>query len=71
MIQVCTLSPLLFGVFIDDIENWLESCDSEGVKLRNFVMKVLLYTDDITLLTCDVISLQKLLYTLARFCTQN
>lgn len=71
VIQGCHLSPTLFGVFIDDIERWLEDCDSKGVKLGGFVIKALLYADDVILLARDAISLQKQLDTLASFCTQN
>lgn len=39
VIQGCTLSHTSFGIFIDNIKEWLEACDNEDVKLENFVIK--------------------------------
>lgn len=43
VIQGCPLSPTVFGIFIDDIERWLDENDNEGVKLGNSTIKALLY----------------------------
>ncbi|OAE36001.1 hypothetical protein AXG93_93s1400 [Marchantia polymorpha subsp. ruderalis] len=71
VIQGCTLSPTLFGIFIDGIERWLDENDSEAVKIGNSTIKALLYADDIVLLARDATTLQKHLNTLANFCTEN
>ena len=49
------LSPLLFGVFIDRIEAWLESrAHGSGVQVGQQLLQVLLYADDLALVaTCS------------------
>lgn len=50
---------------------WLDKCDSEDLKPKDFVIKALLYANNIILLTCDDFSLQKHLDNCAKSCTQN
>ena len=45
--QGCPLSPTLFGLYIDKLEEWLNLQGGDGVWLGEFVIKLLLYVDDI------------------------
>lgn len=63
------LSPLLFGLYIDRLENYLLSNCEEGVDVSDTVqLQSLLYADDLTLLAHDSKHLQDMLNTLHTFC---
>jgi hypothetical protein len=63
------LSPLLFGVFIDRVESWLESrVPGSGAQLGQQLVKLLLYADDLALLASTAAELQSLLDALHEFC---
>jgi hypothetical protein len=65
------LSPLLFGLFIDRVERWLQERAPEcGVTLGGDLVRVLLYADDLTLLADTPAQLQSLLNALQDFCAQ-
>lgn len=58
--QGCVLSPILFSLFIADIENLLLNSNLPGVTISvNFQLQILLFADDMVLLATDEISLQK------------
>ena len=66
------LSPLLFGLFIDRIENYLVlKCPNVGVDLCGKLLQVLLYADDLVLLAESPLDLQSLLDALHNFCRLN
>ena len=66
------LSPLLFGLFIDRVEAWLqEHAPQCGVALHGDLLRVLLYADDLTLLASSPEGLQALLDALQSFCAAN
>jgi hypothetical protein len=66
------LSPLLFGLFIDRIENFLNhKCPGMGVDLCGKLLQVLLYADDLVLLAESPSVLQSLLDSLHDFCRLN
>ena len=67
------LSPLLFGLFIDRCERFLAShCPSVGSNITpELLARVLLYADDLVLLSQDASGLQALLDTLHTFCKAN
>lgn len=66
------LSPLLFGLFIDRVEEWLHERASEcGVQLGERLVRVLLYADDLVLLANSPRQLQQLLDALHAFCAEN
>jgi hypothetical protein len=48
--QGCPLSPTLFGLYIDKLEVWLSRMDGDGVHLAGYVVKLLLYADDLILI---------------------
>jgi len=45
--QGCPLSPTLFGLYIDKLEEWLNMQGGDRVRLGEFVIKLILYADDI------------------------
>jgi hypothetical protein len=66
------LSPLLFGLFIDRIEGFINGLDTEiGVRLKDTLLRVLLYADDLVLLAETLQDLQQLLHTVSIFCKHN
>ena len=48
--QGCPLSPTLFGIYIDMLEVWLSKTNGEGVHLVGYVVKLLLYVNDLILI---------------------
>ena len=40
--QGCPLSPTLFGLYIDKLEEWLNLQGGDGVRLGEFMIKLLL-----------------------------
>ena len=70
------LSPLLFGIYIDRVEAHLaRSCPGVGAHLDAHTpgppLQVLLYADDLVLLSRDRSGLQSLLDALHTFCATN
>ena len=67
------LSPLLFGLFIDRVEAALaERAPEAGAELPGGgLLRVLLYADDLVLLSHDAAGLQALLDALHAFCSAN
>jgi hypothetical protein len=63
------MSPLLFGLFIDRIEGFmLDKYPGVGVKMMDTLVQVLLYADDLVLMTESPPELQQLLDCLSDFC---
>ena len=66
------LSPLLFGLFIDELEQWLrERLPGAGVQLGPKLLHMLLYADDLVLLAPNPQMLQRQLDHLHQFCLDN
>ena len=65
--QGCILSPLLFSLFISDLETELRHNES-GVKLNRMAMDLLMYADDIVLISSSAAGLRKNLYVLQSYC---
>ncbi|XP_039279722.1 uncharacterized protein LOC120350427 isoform X1 [Nilaparvata lugens] len=63
--QGCLLSPILFSLFMDDID---ESIDG-GISIGGNRIKLLAYVDDIVLLATNSLSLQKMIEQLEDYCT--
>jgi hypothetical protein len=61
------LSPTLFGLYIDKLEAWLRRTNGEGVHLAGYVMNLLLYTDDLILISKIVHGLREHLKALEHF----
>lgn len=66
--QGCPLSPTLFGLFIDKLEEWLNMQNDEGIQLGEFVIRLLLYADDLILVAKSALGLQEHLFALESFC---
>ena len=73
MKQGCPLSPTLFGLYIDELEDFLmkSSQPGDGCYLHQVLISILLFVDDVVLLASSPDSLQRLLDGLASFCTQR
>ncbi|XP_059077995.1 uncharacterized protein LOC131876576 [Cryptomeria japonica] len=66
--QGCPLSPTLFGLCIDKLEEWLNMQNGDGIQLGEFVIRLLLYADDLILLANSALGLQEHLFALEHFC---
>lgn len=71
--QGCPISPLLFGLFIDQLHEYLkEQCPQIGVcVVAEEHLKDILYADDVGILAHSVLELQQLCDTLASWCEGN
>ena len=69
--QGCVLSPLLFNIFLGDLQNELDSCN-DNVKLNdNKEISCLMWADDILILSESEDGLQRKLNTLGVYCVTN
>ncbi|KAH9312316.1 hypothetical protein KI387_027351 [Taxus chinensis] len=66
--QGCPLSPTLLGLYIDQLEELLNMEGGEGIWLGEYVIRLLLYADDLILIATSAQGLQKQLLTLEAFC---
>ena len=66
--QGCPLSPTYFGLYIDKLDDWLNLQGGDGVRLGEFVIKLLLYANDLVLVAKSAHGLQIHLYALEHFC---
>lgn len=64
------LSPLLFGLFIDQVEKYFtDKCgDEEGIRIADNFCRVILYADDLAILSESPEGLQNMLKHLDDFC---
>ena len=71
--QGCKLSPILFIMFINDIEQVFRDSGVRGIQLFPDITELflLMFADDLALLSDTVVGLQKQLNTLRTFCNQN
>ena len=71
VMQGCVLSPLLFNIFLADLQNELDSCN-DNVKLNdNKEISCLMWADDILILSESEDGLQRKLNTLGVYCVTN
>ena len=66
--QGCNLSPLLFNLFIADLEQHLEADEAEGVDLMHSKLQLLLFADDLVLLSESPEALQSSINSLSKYC---
>ena len=66
--QGCALSPTLFCLYIDKLEEWLNLQGGDGIRLGEFVIKLILYVDDLVLIAKSSHGLHMHLYALEHFC---
>jgi hypothetical protein len=68
--QVNVLSPLLFNLFIDDLKiSLMHNCNTNPVVIGDVSLNILLYADDIVLLSESKGGLQNSLDELYRYCS--
>ena len=68
--QGCVLSPLLFSIFLSELEADLSSCGARGIDIFSEPLGVflLMYADDIALVSDSVADLQKKITCLEQYC---
>ena len=62
------LSPTLFGLYINELEEWLKSQGGDSIHLGKFIIRLLLYADDLMLIAKSALGLQEHLRSLENFC---
>ena len=68
--QGCPLSPTLFGLYIDKLEEWLNKANGEGIQLADYVIRLLLYADDLILIAKTAHGLREHFSNLETFFTE-
>ena len=63
--QGCLMSPVLFSMYINDLHDYLEG----GLFVDDLNIRVLLYADDIVILSDDVVILQQMIGKLEEYCS--
>jgi hypothetical protein len=66
--QGCNLSPSLFNLYINDLPELLRKADCDPVKLCKSKINILMYADDMVLLSNSANGLQKALHILEAYC---
>jgi len=70
-LKSCPLSPLLFGLYLDGLEKHLDAFDSDSPpQLADIIVKLLLYADDLALMSETPQGLQKQIDVLSEFCVE-
>ena len=70
--QGCPLGPLLFSLYLDELESLLEEASEENdcPRLAEMLIAVLLFADDIALFSYSQKGLQRQLDILQAFCSE-
>ena len=78
VLQGCPASPLVFSLFMDRLEAFIlqdlecgTAVERESVRVAGLLLPLLLFADDLVLLSRSLPTLQRLLAVLAAFCTAN
>ena len=69
--QGCPLSPTLFGLYIDEVANFIIRGGGGGIYISGTPMHIMSYADDIILVSESQEGLQSHLQALDDFCTQR
>ena len=73
--QGCPLSPTLFGLYIDEFEElitkYAKSKEIDGPTVGMYTLLVLLYADDVILMSHTCEGMNKLLTLLKAFCDKS
>ena len=69
--QGCPLSPTLFGLYIDEIFDYILRAGGQGSDLAGTPVHIMLYADDIVLISVSLEGLQRHLGALDDFCIQR
>ena len=65
--QGCLLSPTLFGLYIEKLEEWLNSQGGDNIHLGKFVIRLLLYAYDLIMIVKSALGLQEHLFSFEHF----
>lgn len=71
VLQGDSLSPSLFNLFINDLEQFMKVNNVRGVSIGKEDILLTLYADDLALITDNPVMAQKALNILALYCTKN
>ena len=66
--QGCPLSPLLFSLFISDLEDSLKTKSSGRIKIGDQEVSIIMFADDLVLLADSSEGLQQSLSVLQEYC---
>ena len=70
--QGCDLSPTQFGLYVDGLEkHLLETAGNDAPELCGILVRLLLYADDVILMSTSPRKLQRQLDALASFCEKH
>ncbi|MCO5606114.1 hypothetical protein L7F22_060301 [Adiantum nelumboides] len=69
--QGCPLSPILFGIYIDELLEYVDTYGDAGSSLARVMIPLLLYADDVVLISDFPEGLQRQLDALQRFCADR
>ncbi|MCO5561555.1 hypothetical protein L7F22_015175 [Adiantum nelumboides] len=69
--QGCPLSPTLFGIYIDELSEYVDTYGDAGSSLAGVMIPLLLYADDVVLISDSPERLQRQLDALQRFCVDR
>ena len=63
-----SLSPFLFSMYLNDLDDFLRDSDDVGVQIEQFLLTVLLFADDMVLFSSTRQGLQNALNSLQNYC---
>jgi hypothetical protein len=69
--QGCPLNPLLFGLYLDALEGRLDGRECDAPTLADVHVWLLLFVDDLVLISESEVGLQQQLDTLQQFCSER
>jgi hypothetical protein len=69
--QGCPLNPLLFGLYLDALEGRLDGRKCDALTLANMHIWLLLFTDDLILMSKSEVGLQQQLNAFQQFCVEH
>ncbi|MCO5573659.1 hypothetical protein L7F22_027431 [Adiantum nelumboides] len=69
--QGCPLSPTLFGIYIDELSEYVDIYGDAGSSLAGVMIPLLMYADDVVLISDSPEGLQRQLDALQRFCADK
>ena len=64
------LSPCLFSIYIADLPSFLQQAGTQGVRLHDVWLRILLYADDGALVAHSAEDLQAMLHALRDYCAK-
>ena len=70
--QGCVLSPLLFSIFLSELQRELIDCGAKGIDVLGDPLGIflLMYADDIAIVADNVVDLQKKIDCLEKYCNK-